>query len=50
MDRGCDRLLIWLLLAHLPTALLVALLQGSAPLLHAFCAAVSIAGVTAVAS
>ena len=49
MERGRDRLLLWLLLAHLPLALFVALLQGSAPLFHAFGEAGSLAAVAGLA-
>src|SRR5688572_30837732 len=34
MDRGRDRLLLWMLLAHLPLGLLVAFLNGASWTLH----------------
>src|SRR5688572_7446008 len=35
MDRGRDRLLLWILLAHLPLGALVAFLQGTSSIMHA---------------
>src|SRR5215213_9356057 len=35
MDRARDRLLLWVLLAHLPLAGLVAFLGGTASIMHA---------------
>src|SRR3954471_15359219 len=49
MDRGRDRLFLWLLLAQLPLAIVVDVFLGSSPVLHALGEGAPLAALAVVA-